>query len=270
MNEYIFDWEENCRKIIQTKRYTTNSHQFREQAVLFRYLHNLGKTKDEIFDFWKTTDSKLLQQANNDEEDINYIFGKLWSASSYWKMTSNYSIKIYQQEIDYINSLPVYLWLKQYLLALLCIYKFYGKKWCKYDSKIKAFCFSVTSAKREREEHKEKIKNCLEKYHPYELSLIDTTVSFKINFLCKDIKATPIKEILNPRYIEEIIPLIKNERKCEQCGEVFTYSSQTLSATLCESCRRKQRHKQQYLCHKKANQQASANLYNMKDLSTTE
>lgn len=261
MNGYIFDWEENCEKILQTKKYTTESHQFMEQAVLFKYLYDEGKTKDEIYNIWLETESKLLEKSNGDIEDINFIFGKLWSAASHWKIVKNNSIVIYQEEIDYINSLEVFGWIKEYLLALLCIYKYYGKKWCKYDSKIKAFCFSVTSVKREREEHKSKLKECFDKYAPYSISIIDTTLSYKLNFVVTE--GHVVMEIPNPRYVPTVIKLIKNQKICEACGQPFEYTSQTIKNRLCPACKKRERYKKQYECHKR--QRALVKNNNMVD-----
>ena len=46
MNGYIFDWEENCKQILNGLGYTTKSHQTYEQIMLFRYLIDKGFSKD--------------------------------------------------------------------------------------------------------------------------------------------------------------------------------------------------------------------------------
>lgn len=265
MNGMIFDWEENCERILNGEGYTTSNHQFMEQAVLFRYLMDKGHTKDEIFDLWLSTDSQLLQKLKADNEEINFMFGKLWSSASRWKMTSYPPIRLFQKEIDFINSMEVLRWVKEYILTLLCIYKFFGKKWCKYDSKIKAFCFSVTSHGRERDEHKLKISECLNKYQPYEISMFDTTLSFKMTFVQDE--GEEVATIKNPRHIYEVFNLIKCEKTCEQCGSIFSYNSKTIANKLCPTCSKKKRYKQQYLCHKK--QQAFVKMNNMKSKALT-
>ena len=151
MNDYIFDWAENSEKILAGGGYTTKAHQTFEQIMLFAYLREKGYSKDEIFSLWIKTDSLLLQKIGDDKDQRDKYFGKLFADSTKYKIEKGNRIDIYQSEIDFINNMEVSMWIKQYVLAMLCVYKWYGKEWCVYNDKIKRFCYSCTSTKRERD-----------------------------------------------------------------------------------------------------------------------
>ena len=170
MNGMIFDWADNSQNILDGKGYTTKAHQTFEQIMLFRYLLDLGYTYDEIYKKWVETNSLLIQRTADDMQERQKWFAKLLQGASKKKILTGNKIKIYQEEIDFINSMNVSLWVKQYALAMLCVYKWYGKEWCPYDDKIKVFCYSVTDIKRESRDGIPKIlSEAINEYNLFEL-----------------------------------------------------------------------------------------------------
>ena len=250
MNDYIFDWSENSEKILNGEGYTTKVHQTFEQIMLFCYLREMGYNKEQIFDLWIKTNSLLLQKIGDDKDQRDKYFGKLLSDSTKYKIEKGNEIKIYQSEIDFINKMEVSMWIKQYVLTMLCIYKWYGKEWCVYNDKIKRFCYSCTNVKREKSEEKAlMLSNCIQKYFPYKISNRDKMVSFKILF-CNMLNEKYICNIKNPRNVSKIFGLLKNERACADCGKVFEYDYHTVNILLCRECRKKLKYKRKYLNYK--------------------
>ena len=253
MNKVIFDWDANTLKILNTGQYTTRNKQYLEQLNLIKFLIEMGKDKKEIFEIWKKTDSILLQKIADDVDELDFVFNKLYLSARSWKIVRGYPINIYKSEINYINSLDVLPWIKEYLLALLCVYKYYGKPWCKYSEEVRRFCFSVTYYGREREKMKTYLAECVNKYMPYRMYTSENGVYYKCNFAVEE--GDLLVQIQEPRQVQLLFGYIENMHTCQQCNEKFIYNSRTYHNTLCPSCVKKNRYKKQYECHQR--QQAS-------------
>ena len=234
MNDYIFDWAENSEKILAGGGYTTKAHQTFEQIMLFAYLREKGYSKDEIFSLWIKANSLLLQKIGDDKDQRDKYFGKLFADSTKYKIEKGNRIDIYQSEIDFINNMEVSMWIKQYVLAMLCIYKWYGKEWCVYNDKIKRFCYSCTDAKREKEKYIIGISNMLNEYNCYKIRHMGGSIVFKFIYLEKD---NNIISISNPRDINKIFKYLKCEKVCYCCGKTFIYNYKTIKAINCRECR---------------------------------
>lgn len=243
MNDYIFDWEENSEKILAGGGYTTKVHQTFEQIMLFAYLREKGYSKDEIFSLWTKTDSLLLQKIGDDKDQRDKYFGKLFADSTKYKIEKGNRIDIYQSEIDFINNMEVSMWIKQYVLAMLCIYKWYGKEWCVYNDKIKRFCYSCTDVKNERDRHIRMLHDCINKYNIYYVNSRNDFISIKILF-CSNFGK--VYHISNPRRVNELFNFLENTKTCIKCGHKYKYSSYSTNSTLCASCRKSIRYKNQY------------------------
>lgn len=243
MNDYVFDWAENSEKILNGEGYTTKVHQTFEQIMLFCYLREKGYNKEQIFDAWIKTDSLLLQKIGDDKDQRDKYFGKLLADSTKYKIEKGNEIKIYQSEIDFINKMEVSMWIKQYVLTMLCIYKWYGKEWCVYNDKIKRFCYSCTDVKREKSDvFALLLSKCLEQYKPYIIKHLNGKVVFKINF-DNFAENRVVFSIANPRNIEAKINNIKCEKICEICGKTFEYNSHNKHLNICKACYNKRRAK---------------------------
>ena len=265
MNDYIFDWAENSEKILAGGGYTTKAHQTFEQIMLFAYLREKGYSKDEIFSLWIETNSLLLQKIGDDKDQRDKYFGKLFADSTKYKIEKGNRIDIYQSEIDFINNMEVSMWIKQYVLAMLCIYKWYGKEWCVYNDKIKRFCYSCTSTKKERDRNTELLSLCVNEYKPFIINSRNNFLSFKILFCCKN--DAIIKNIRSPREVQECFLFLKNEKKCLKCGKVFSYKENSINLDNCSICRKKIKYHREYLNRL---QRGSGKLYNSENRQITD
>ena len=256
MNDYIFDWAENSEKILAGGGYTTKVHQTFEQIMLFAYLREKGYSKDEIFDLWVKTDSLLLQKIGDDKDQRDKYFGKLFADSTKYKIEKGNRIDIYQSEIDFINNMEVSMWIKQYVLAMLCVYKWYGKEWCVYNDKIKRFCYSCTDVKNERDRHIRMLYNCILKYKPYYVNSRNNFSSIKVLFLDNSGECF---QMSSPRDICNFFYLLKNESVCSICGKTYEYNFHNVGLHLCDNCYKKERIKKQNL-YKKQHQRQISNI----------
>lgn len=241
MTGYIFDWAENSEKILRTGQYTTQRFQRSEAIALTRYLRDKGKTYEEILEIWYGIPSMYTNQINGDEDRKRRFFNRIWSKSETWKNREKDTIVIYKEELDAINSILTFAWVKEYLIALLAVYKFNGTPWSLYDGRIRAFCFSLTRIQRERPANAATIQQVLKDYAPYEVRMASKCCLFRMNIFQE--KGTPALILRSPRDLEGIIAsVVKNKKKCSKCGKEFTYTSQTIRKELCPDCYRQYRY----------------------------
>lgn len=247
MNEQIFDWGENSEKILRGEGYSTFHSRFKEQVAVVRYLLDKGFTKEEVYEEWKKTKPKDILYAD-DEHEKKEVFGRVWRKAQRWVNRFYSSVTIYQEEVDFINNMSVIMWIKQYILTLLCVYKYYRQTWCCYTNRIKCFCYSQTYVLNEREEYTLKMCECLKNYAPYTTVIHDSNVAFKMNFA--QALGTPLATIKNPSQAQELFKYLKDTRVCSQCGKTFEVNSAKLRRDICKECYRKNRHAKQYRAQK--------------------
>lgn len=243
MNNYIFDWEGNCKKVLQTKKYTTKKDIIYEQIMLVRYLRDKGFSYNSIYDIWvETMNGSPLILYDLKGEILSY-FDKIYKKSDNLSISSGNIILIYKSEIDYINNIQCHMWIKEYLLILLCIYKYYGLEWCKYDDRIKTFCYSCTSIKREREKNTKSLAYVVEKYDLYKV-IKSGCVRLKVNFStdCGEVCAI----LKDPRDFESLKGKLKTESVCSICGKNFVFSSKKRRLDMCQDCIKKERSKDRH------------------------
>lgn len=241
MNEQIFDWSENSEKILRGEGYSTFHSHFREQVAVIRYLLDRGYSKEEIYERWKATAPKEILFADTEEEKREF-FGRVWRKAQKWTNRMYPPIVLYKEEIDFINAMDVVPWIKQYVLTLLVIYKYYGQTWCAYTNRIKCFCYAQTYVKIEREQYTLKLCDCIREYCPYTTTIHDCSVAFKVNFA--QCLGTRLDSIPNPSQVQKLFKYLKSEKICTCCGKSFQVSSK-VKRTVCDSCYKKQR--QQYI-----------------------
>lgn len=246
MTEYIFDWKSNCENILKTGEYTTRNHQYTEQVVLFRYLIDRGLAQDEIYEKWSNTNSILYNKIKDDSVEINFHFWRIYRMAQKWEIKTYNKIIIYKSELDFINSMNVVRWIKEYVLTMLCIYKYYGLSWCKYDKDIKRFCYSVTYQKRERVKTIEKLSEAFNKYNICTFTVASSVPHYKINFISNVKDDVIVGQIDNPRQAPDLMGLIKCERVCPVCGKTYEYTSKNYHIDMCPECVKHERYKRNY------------------------
>ncbi len=243
MNNYIFDWEANCQKIIKSGKYTTKKNIIYEQIVLIRYLRNRGKEYDDIYNIWNDTIKDFSSFIYSSEEEKKEYFKKIYDKSNNITIEKGNLITIYKKEIDFINNMICHKWIKEYILVLLCIYKYIGKEWCNYNDRIKSFCYSCTSIKKEREKNTKSLSEIVNKYDIYNIEK-KYGVNLKINF-CNN-TGQIYRVLKDPRDVKTLYGALSNEIKCSVCGKKYIYSSRKRKLDICQDCERKKRSKDRH------------------------
>lgn len=241
MNKYVFDWIENCEYLLKNKRCFTSQNQYMELRVLIRYLQDQGYDKESIYKEWLKIDSKV-KMAYLNKEELQEKFEDIYKNAQTWKLVEFPEIEIYQGDLDRINALEVLPWIKEYLLTLLCIYKYYNVNWCPYSKDIKTFCYSMTRVGRERERNTKALSDCLSKYNIYQIAVYDSKLAIRWAWKNKGLRVATIR---NPRHAKELFPLIENKKKCKDCGKDWEYNEKSIGNELCPQCHKKLRIKKQ-------------------------
>jgi len=132
----IVDWARNCETIWNTKRLSTDTPEdirqlFKQELIYLRYLVDVRKyTKEECRSEWEQLANGSASMCLADPEDLSRGFAHTWSKAASFNIDPYHydrplqPIQIFQSEINFINSLPVPLWARQYWCALLVYYKF--------------------------------------------------------------------------------------------------------------------------------------------------
>lgn len=251
MNNYIFDWDRNSQRILETNKYTTYHKQDREGIALIQYLSNQKKyNKEDIYSVWKDISGSKIEFLDDSEK--RKIFDRFFKTSLTWKFKKGKSFAIYQEELDYLNSLIIPMWAKEYLLALLCVYKYYNDKWCVYTKDIKCFCHSRTKEGRSRPERELYLHNLFTRYNLYDLSMLyinnKEVLSIKVNYAKGEGKVIAVLE--TPNEVSTLFKMLKCEKKCKICGGIFSYTVRSFTQELCPICYKKERNRKKYLNYK--------------------
>lgn len=243
MNTYIFDWEENSEYVLANRKCFTVRNQFMELVALVRYLIDRGQTYEEVYEVWRSIESEITKAVEDDEVESEHKFKEVWKKAKTLKIVQFQPIKLYKKEIEFVNDLEVFPWIKEYLLTMLAVHKYYNTTWCKYTRDIKVFCYSMTRVRRERDKYIRSLSECINKHNPYTLSIYDTALAFRVNFEEKD--GEVVSEIRNPRHVQEWFKYITNIKPCSVCGSSFEYNSKTVGNVLCPECYKVKRRKAQ-------------------------
>ena len=248
----IFDWIENCEKIIKTKHFPNeDGHekktQLQQHFVLFNYLENQkNMSKEEIKNFWLETDSVYLQAIPDDDREdwIRIEFNKLWDMRkksfinfSDGKQQKIYNYPIYQEEIDFLNNLDCDTWIKKAFLLLLVCAKHTKTNKIKYNNTTRAWIENKICPGTRINNKLLKIGQVNVKYKLFEYTSYgkEKYNYIKLHFI-KD-QGTPVAYVYSPNCVDEIIlSLIKdNTLICPQCGKEFIPSAKQ-QTQLCPKC----------------------------------
>lgn len=237
MTDYIFNFAENNKYLEEHKECTTKKHQRFELLVYIKGLILQKINKEQIFERVININCWIFK-GTKDEDELKYIFDKIYEQAVNWEIPiSGKDIVIYQEEIDYINQLDCLMWLKQYIFALLCIYKYYGNKWCSFNKYLRSFAFSCTHYKIERDHHKYCIQILLQKEKLYDFSDYNGELKLKVNFATQE--GVSLITFSSPREVEKYLYLLKNEKSCINCGAVYEFTSRNWRVGLCPLCYKK-------------------------------
>lgn len=137
----IVDWKKHCEKIYETKELSIECTEDRKHKVLqeIKYVvflkDNMGFTWEQIFQEWKAIKNGRASIIGDDREWLDGEFRsnvmreyEVYKKNGGLPIKELEPIKIYQDEIDLINSQEAPKWCKEFWVALLINYKFVSQE----------------------------------------------------------------------------------------------------------------------------------------------
>lgn len=263
----IFDWVENCKQILQTKHFPNSDAQEKktmlfQHITLFKYMNDvLNLTRNQIFNFWLSTDSIYLQNIPRDDAKGWAIveFNKIWilrkkSAINFEDTNSQkiYNFPIYQEELDFINSLDCSWWYKRALLLLLGAAKHNKSGLLKLNYTTTAWVEKTIDPNHKEREKMRKLGLLNARYHLFDsfFTFVQYGKKANANFVkvtYKLDKGEIAGVVYSPNYMKDILDLIPEDTiVCPGCGKKFvpTPKQQTEYCSECyKKIRKQDRHK---------------------------
>lgn len=131
----LVDRERACQEILATRRYIEGPPENTQDNWVLQYLkERLHKDMNSAYEIWKDI---FESKHGEDSNGWKGVFGQKWEKLNGVTIAPVKNHKIYQREIDLINSCQLKtIWQKEILLAMVCYFKFTGKH------KISELCLS--------------------------------------------------------------------------------------------------------------------------------
>ena len=245
----IFDWIKNCEDIYTSKHFPNSDAQEKKTMIfqhitLFKFLEEQkGMTREQIKEFWLTTDSPILATIPQDGYDdwVEIEFDKIWQMrlrNSVNFTDDNrriYNFPIYQEEIDYINSLDCDTWSRKALLLLLSCAKHNKKGILKYNYTTTAWIEKMIDPNHKVRNKMMKLGQLNIKYHLFDFKSYGGKANF-IKLTYNKSKGHIAAVVYSPNHMKECLELIQEVKKiCPQCGQEFIPSIKN-KKIICDNC----------------------------------
>ena len=123
----LVDREKACQEILATRKYIEGPPENAQDNWILQYLkERLHKNMNESYEIWKEV---FKSKHGEDSNGWRGEFMSRWDRLDCLPISSVKNKKIYQREIDLINSCQLKtIWQKQILLVAICYFKFSGEK----------------------------------------------------------------------------------------------------------------------------------------------
>lgn len=259
----LIDYNKSIEQVLTTGTYPHKYKIFSEQMAVFQYLYTeQKKTKEQIYEFWKTTDTPITNsyRETREEDDLKAMFNFIWNLamSRNSLYTTHYrEAKIWQEELDYINSLPIAQWYRKYLVCLLALAKTFPSQPFPYTTlTIESVILKKCGLQKEMKDTKrQKMANWNNELHLYDIQwprfggplqmkvLIDYNIKDaggSINYngtplVITDVDLTGIEKVLDM--------CAPGSVNCKMCGkQIFVGPNYQEKYPLCEKCQKLSQH----------------------------
>ena len=123
----LVDREKACQEILATRKYIEGPPENAQDNWILQYLkERLHKKMNESYEIWKEV---FKSKHGEDSNGWRGVFAQKWENLKGVTIAPVKNRKIYQREIDLINSCQLKtIWQKEILLAMVCYFKFTGKQ----------------------------------------------------------------------------------------------------------------------------------------------
>lgn len=252
----------NCQRMLSTKEFQTKYWHNEELCWLIKYLKLNRYSKENIYQNWKFF--RLKDKNEYDEEMLYCDFKSFNKLSKTVVFKDRPKIFVYQEEINYINSLPIPLWIRQYVYFLLlhikcteniyydCLpyYDYYRllpitdkHEKLRYNLLKKLKQLGIVENTEIIEKHKS-LPICDENGFVVgiENDVVVTDTRLKINLNINHY-SEPIKIYVTILDALNDIDKINANYKCPICGKEYEFTKR-MKRDICQSCYAKKRNKQ--------------------------
>ena len=264
MKEIPIDKTRICERILETGQYQTDEFKDKEDWWLVKYLklkYNKNsisekELKEKIKKIWEIIYLTRFTEEERREYQL-YIdkrFNDVYNNCKNVSLSQKYnSFDIYQEELDYINSLPAARWIREFIFIFLGHCKTKNSFINEY-APILVYLPYLSLKARDKDLASYTIYAKLNEWGLWEEKTIVTIVDdhrhepeerIDIRF---DFLFPVVKKGSNPIHFDGILDLLKrldlitNIYRCEKCGKSFEIKNRT-QRFICEDCYKKQRQK---------------------------
>lgn len=250
------DRDVNSKRLLSTNSFQTKKWHNEELVWLIKYLTTLGKSNDDIYETWKYFYKK--DKPDYEEADYQIVFKSFVKNSVKSKRVKYNKPYIYQEEVDYINSLPVPLWIRQYMFIILLHsrtvkqeeFMFFQIDEYKHFLSIKNTNISLLQHQISKWLSQYNFAKKIEVKEHYDVMPDSDYGSIEYDVDCVDIKfliRSPVNNCSNKIKFETILDALNNiniyivsEMVCPICGERFLIKPKQ-KLYICDNCYKKHR-----------------------------
>lgn len=239
----LVDREKACQEILATRKYIEGPSENAQDNWILQYLkERLRKNMNESYEIWKEV---FKSKHGEDSNGWRGVFAQKWENLKGVTIAPVKNRKIYQREIDLINSCQLKtIWQKEILLAMVCYFKFTGKnqvgnifvdELVKYSKKAPACTTPFMANDIVKESVRVGLFKKIEKeqWDNEEGVLYKTTVyEFENKKQSDDIISF---EIWNAYDVSKYSGWFDSKLVCEKCGKEFVGNCRT-QRTICKDC----------------------------------
>lgn len=253
----------NCQRMIEFNSFQTDYWHNDELCWLIKYLKDNHFPKDKIYSIWK--EFRKIDKPEFDDKMLEDNFDSFYNSAMRVSISKTYpQIIIYQEEIDYINSLAAPLWIRQFVYLMMLHIKVTGDEIYDFLPFVDYYKFlsiknnHSTILKRQLSKTLKKfgILKDIEIVEEYdELPVCDEKglqigVENNVTIINKRLQIRLLVGTCNNVFVkyENIldailnIGIINSNYKCPVCGNQYEYTER-MQRNICEECYRKQRQK---------------------------
>lgn len=256
--------ELNCERMLESGKLQTEHWHAEECLWLIKYLRKKKFPENEVFEKWKYFWKQHKIEYDDDDFERNF---KSFSGNAATVVFKGYYPKIivYQDEIDYINSLPAPLWIRQYIYILMLHSKATGNDtydYLPYDDYHWWLSLKGTNSSEIRGRLAGKLKEFgiikiikIKETHEWlpEIDEYGNPIGFEHEVTIENDRLRielPVKIINEENKVVyktildalDDIGKIHSLYKCGQCGKTFEFSLRT-QRTICSDCYKEARKK---------------------------
>ena len=253
------DKKYNCEMMLKTGQYQTKEYQNKEDWWFVKYLKDKYKNLPDyeamplIREKWGEIYRTRFLDPIEADLYINSHFRKIYENTNNIVLGRSLKrITIYKEELDYINSLPMPKWFREFIFLFLGHCKTTGVYGYEY-APVKDYIKYLTLKTRNRDAITSTIYNKMRELGLWKSFTIKKTYQglcgveededIQFDFAFPVVKSgTVVCECGTMFELINNLDIVTDKYKCDICGEEFVFGNRT-QRTICEKCHKQKRRK---------------------------